>query len=474
VSTRFAAREYHAVEAEGLRFLYLVPSAAVFCADAAASAVLDRLQVGPDTLDGLEGALAGRFAATDVRAALSDLMEVRAVGPEGAGPEPMPVEAPPEGIPLKTMVLNVTSKCNLGCTYCYEYGDDRVVEAGTMPRFMDEATARQSVDFMLGEAGVGERCHLTFFGGETLLNFKLLQSTLTYAKDRAAEEGKRVDFSLTTNGTLLKPEIIEWLAASDVGVTISIDGPREVQDKLRVFNNGKGSYDEVVPKVRELLKRHTSRPVGARVTLTKANLDIIGTFRHLTEDIGFFEVGFAPVTTAEGRDYAIEGDAYWHMLAQFEELAWEWLEHAVQGRHHGFSNVGETIEEIHKGFSKSHPCGAGVGMMGVSTDGNLGLCHRFAGSEEHRFGNVTDGVDREKQVKFMEEHHVAYKPDCHSCWARPLCAGGCYHEAHTRYGTTNAPNLHYCDWIRSWTDTCLRVYAALAVRNPDYLKHFEH
>jgi uncharacterized protein len=339
---------------------------------------------------------------------------------------------------------------------------------------MDEATARQSVDFMLGEAGVGERCHLTFFGGETLLNFKLLQSTLAYARERAAEEGKRVDFSLTTNGTLLKPEVIEWLAESDVGVTISIDGPREVQDKFRVFNNGKGSYDEVVPKVRELLKRHTSRPVGARVTLTKANLDIIGTFRHLTEDIGFFEVGFAPVTTAEGRDYAIEGDAYWHMLAQFEELAWEWLEHAVQGRHHGFSNVGETIEEIHKGFSKSHPCGAGVGMMGVSTDGNLGLCHRFVGSEEHRFGNVTDGVDREKQVKFMEEHHVAYKPDCHSCWARPLCAGGCYHEAHTRYGTTNAPNLHYCDWIRSWTDTCLRVYAALAVRNPDYLKHFEH
>ncbi|MCA1789803.1 MAG: SPASM domain-containing protein, partial [Thioalkalivibrio sp.] len=105
---------------------------------------------------------------------------------------------------------------------------------------------------------------------------------------------------------------------------------------------------------------------------------------------------------------------------------------------------------------------------------NLGLCHRFAGSEEHRFGNVTDGVDRAKQVQFLEEHHIAYKPDCHSCWARPLCAGGCYHEAHTRYGTTNAPNLHYCDWIRSWTDTCLQVYAALAVRNPDFLKHFEH
>lgn len=475
MSARLAPREYHAFEAEGLRFLYLVPSAAVFCADDAATAVLDRLEGdGPDTVEGLESRLAGTFPPEEVRAAVEDLYEVRAIGPEDAGPEPMPVETPPDGIPLKTMVLNVTSKCNLGCTYCYEYGDDKLVEAGTMPRFMDEETARQSVDFMLAEAGVGERCHLTFFGGETLLNFKLLQSTLAYAREQGEAQGKRVDFSLTTNGTLLKPDVIEWLAENEVGVTVSIDGPREVQDELRVFNNGKGSYDEVVPRVRELLQRHTSRPVGARVTLTKQNLDVIGAFRHLTEDIGFWEVGFAPVTTAEGRDYAIEGEALDQMLGQFEELAWEWLEHAVQGRHHGFSNVSESIEEIHKGFSKSHPCGAGVGMLGVSTDGNLGLCHRFAGSEEHRFGNVTDGVDRDKQVQFLEDHHVAYKPDCHSCWARPLCAGGCYHEAHTRYGTTNTPNLHYCDWIRSWTDICLRVYGALAVRNPGFLNHFEH
>lgn len=474
MSTRLETREFHAFEAEGQRFLYLVPSAAVFCADEAATAVLEDLAEGPRSPEDIGRSLAERFAAEEIRGALEDLLEVRAIGPEGAGPEPMPVEAPPEGIPLKTMVLNVTSKCNLGCTYCYEYGDDRLVEEGVMPRFMDEETARQSVDFMLGEAKPGERCHLTFFGGETLLNFKALKSTLAYAREQGEAQGKRVDFSLTTNGTLLRPEVIEWLAENEVGVTISIDGPREVQDRFRVFNNGMGSYDEIIPRVKELLRRHTSRPVGARVTLTKQNLDVIKVFRHLTDDIGFWEVGFAPVTTAEGRDYAIEGEAYDRMLEQFEELAWEWLEYAAEGRHHGFSNVGESIEEIHKGFSKSHPCGAGVGMLGVATDGNLGLCHRFAGSEEHRFGNVRDGVDREKQVRFLEEHHIAYKPDCHTCWARPLCAGGCYHEAHTRYGSTKAPNLHYCEWIRSWTDICLRVYGALAVRNPDFLKHFEH
>jgi uncharacterized protein len=74
--------------------------------------------------------------------------------------------------------MNVTSKCNLACTYCYEYGEDRIVEASRKPRFMNEETARQSVDFMFAESGDSPVVHLTFFGGETLLNFKVLRSAL--------------------------------------------------------------------------------------------------------------------------------------------------------------------------------------------------------------------------------------------------------------------------------------------------------
>ena len=63
--------------------------------------------------------------------------------------------------------------------------------------------------------------------------------------------------------------------------------------------------------------------------------------------------------------------------------------------------------------------------------------------------------------------------DCQQCWARPLCSGGCYHEAHVRYGTTERPNLHYCEWIRGWTDTCLQIYGELSERNPDFLARFD-
>jgi uncharacterized protein len=179
------------------------------------------------------------------------------------------------------------------------------------------------------------------------------------------------------------------------------------------------------------------------------------------------------VTTAHGRDYAISDGGFDHLLAQFRALAQEYLEASLQNRHHGFSNIRETLQELHQGHAKAYPCGAGLGLMGVSTDGNVALCHRFAGSDDHKLGTVREGVSWDKQLDFLQTHHVASKTDCAACWARPICAGGCYHEAHTRYGSTQQPNLHYCEWIRGWTHTCLEIYGELAEKNPAFLRQFD-
>ena len=133
----------------------------------------------------------------------------------------------------------------------------------------------------------------------------------------------------------------------------------------------------------------------------------------------------------------------------------------------------ETLQEIHQGHAKAYPCGAGIGLLGVATDGQVSLCHRFAGSEQHNFGSVSGGVDRAKQAEFLDSHHINHKTDCQTCWARPICAGGCYHEAHTRYGSTQGPNLHYCDYIRSWTELTLRSYARILEGNPVFLERFD-
>ena len=468
-----AARELHQFRAASRRFIYLVPSAAIFALDDASAAVLDDVVDAPTERDAIVARLSPRFEPAIVRNAIEELMGVRAIGyeqqPEPSAPRVLPITP----FPLSTMVLNVTNQCNLACTYCYEYGEDKIVDTsnGKQPKFMSEEVARQSVDFLLKESG--DIAHLTFFGGETLLNFPVLKRTIAYGRRRAEEDGKRIEFSLTTNATLLQPDIIEFLAENDVGVTVSIDGPKELQNRFRVFSNGQGSYDVVLPKIRDLLARHRTRPIGARVTLTSTTLDVSRIFRHLTDDIGFSEVGFAPVTTSPALQYAIDDSGFDRMLDEFKALAIEFQEAAAQNRHHGFSNIKDTLEEIHKGVSKAYPCGAGLGLLGVSTGGDVALCHRFAGSDEHKFGTVRDGIDRAAQTDFLETHQIADKTDCQTCWARPLCSGGCYHEAHVRYGSTRHPNLHYCEWIRGWTDTCLHVYGELSERNPEFLARFD-
>ena len=464
--------EFHQFEAGGNAFLYLVPSGGIFALDELSVKAVAMIQQQPrEPLDLLEALVAGGATREDARECVEELVSSRALRPEGGWQDA--VEEPPANFPLQTLVINLTNQCNLSCQYCYEYGEDKVATPEGKPKFMEIDTAKQSVDFLFKQAQGRRAAHITFFGGETLMNFPMLTQIVDYSREQARVHGMYIDYSLTTNGTLLRPDIIAYLSENSIGVTVSMDGPQELNDKLRVFPNGKGSYDVIVPKVRELLKKHTSRPIAARVTLTNGVTDVIRIFRHLKDDIGFHEVGFAPVTTSPDRLYAIGPSGLDDVLAQFEQLAYEYRDAALRNELHGFSNVSDTLAELHQGISKSHPCGAGLGLLGVGPSGDISPCHRFVDSDEHKLGHVSEGLDAVKQKEFLSTGHINTKYDCHSCWARPVCAGGCYHEAFVRYGETGHANLHYCDWIRGWTDLCLRIYGEIATHNPGFLNHFE-
>ena len=258
--------------------------------------------------------------------------------------------------------MNLTNQCNLSCTYCYEFGEDKVATPEGKPKFMDVDTAKASVDFLLEQSAGRRSVHITFFGGETLMNFPLLKQVVTYATERATEQGRTVDFSLTTNATLLTPAIIEFLSENRIGVTVSMDGPPDLQNKMRVFANGRGSYDIIAPRVKALIAGHRTRAITARVTLTNGVTDVVRIYRHLKDELGFHEVGFAPVTTSPDRLYSINERGMDGVLEEFHKLADEYLEFALRGEMHGFSNVSDTIAELYQGVNKSHPCGAALGL----------------------------------------------------------------------------------------------------------------
>ncbi len=470
-SPPFSLGEFHRFASAGREFLYLAPSGGIFELNELAARILQLLGDTHLTRDEMIQRLGTEFAPADVDEALDELHGTHAIQhPEGFQD---PVEPPPANFPLQSLVLNLTNQCNLSCQYCYEFGADKIATPDGKPKFMNSETAQAAVDYFFRDSAGRRALHITFFGGETLMNFPLLRQVVDYARGKASEEGRYIDFSLTTNATLLNAEIITFLAENHVGVTVSMDGPKELNDAMRVFANGRGSYDIIAPKVKELLARHTTRPIAARVTLTSQVSDVVKIFRHLTEEIGFQEVGFAPVTTSSNGLYSIGPSGLDGVLEAFRQLAWEYRDWAIEGRHHPFSNVSDTISELHHGVSKSHPCGAGLGLVGVGPSGDIAPCHRFVDSDQHALGHVSTGLDRARQADFLARGHIHAKYDCHACWARPVCAGGCHHEAFVRYGDTGHPNLHYCDWIRGWTDLCLRIYGEIAVRNPGFLETFD-
>ncbi|WP_263383077.1 quinohemoprotein amine dehydrogenase maturation protein [Granulicella arctica] len=463
--------EVHTFRGVDFDFAYLVPSGGIVALDEISMAVLKRLeQVSLTREELIEELVVGGYSGVQASECIEELQAVRAIQNGAVVYEKS--QALPEDFPLQSIVLNVTNQCNLSCSYCYEFGEDKIATPDGKKKFMDIETAQASVDYLFEESKGRESVHITFFGGETLMNFPLMKQVVDYARQQAALRGSKVEFSLTTNATLLSTSIIEFLAEHGVGVTVSMDGTKEMQDKFRIFSNGKGSYDIIKPKVQELIAKHTSRPVGARVTMTSGAMDVRKIYQHLKHELGFHEVAFAPVTTSPDRLYSIGEVGMDTVLEQFSELADEYLEHALRGEHHGFSNVSDTLAELHQGVNKALPCGAGLGMVGVGPSGDIAPCHRFVDSDEHTLGHISTGIDKEKRADFLGRGNIDTKYDCHSCWARPLCAGGCHHEAFVRYGDTGHANLHYCDWIRTWTNKCLEIYGAIAEKNPSFLQHF--
>ncbi len=463
--------EVHTFRGVDYNFAYLVPSGGIIALDGISTELLARLEEAPKSRETLiEELTANGYTAIDVAECIDELQSVRAIQIGAATYQPS--QPLPENFPLQSIVLNVTNQCNLSCSYCYEFGEDKIATPEGKKKFMDWDTAKASVDYLFTESGDRPSVHITFFGGETLMNFPLMKQVVSYAREQAANLSRKIEFSLTTNATLLSSTIIEFLTENGIGVTVSMDGTREMQDKFRIFSNGKGSYDIIRPKVEELISKHTSRPVGARVTMTSAAMDVRKIYHHLKHELGFHEVAFAPVTTSPDRLYSIGEPGMDSVLEQFSALADEYLEHALRGEHHGFSNVSDTLAELHQGVNKSLPCGAGLGMVGVGPSGDIAPCHRFVDSDEHVLGNIATGIDHEKRNEFLGRGNIDTKYDCHTCWARPLCAGGCHHEAFVRYGDTGHANLHYCDWIRTWTNKCLEIYATIAEKNPSFLQHF--
>lgn len=369
-----------------------------------------------------------------------------------------------KNFPATTLILNVASGCNLSCTYCYKADLETLSNSGNMTF----ETAKKAIEHLFEGAPNQKIYNVTFFGGEPLSNFKLIQDVTSYAVEFFKEKKAMVDFTITTNGTLLTKEIIYFLKENKFGVTISIDGPKEIHNKTRLTNAGTGSYDAVRKKVELLLSMYTDRPIGARVTLTRGVTQIEEIWYHLFNDLKFTEVGFAPATASDNAIFNLSEHELIKVFNEFKLMGEKYIDSALKGEFNGFSNIHRLLGDIHAGRKKKLPCGAGVGLLSVSHEGSFDLCHRFTGSDFGNFGNVKTGLDKPKLSNFIEKRLNTKDGDCSTCHIRNLCAGGCYHESYIRYNDPTKAVLHYCDIMRDWIDFGLYAYAKIRNNNPEF------
>ncbi len=389
------------------------------------------------------------------REILEGLREARFLAPSGARHRLAAPAFDIAAIPLSTMVLEVAQDCNLACTYCYAEGGSY----GRPVRLLEPETARQAVRKLIDDSGDKETVTLVIFGGEPLLNMAAVAAAVQEAQNFSRERGKRVFVSLTTNGTLLNPEIIEFLHTNRIAVAVSLDGPVDLHDANRPDLNGYGSYTTITGNLKGLLQGATAA-VAARVTLTPDQWSRIEeVFFHLLE-LGFHEVGIAPVSPVR-RDLLPDGEQEEALLQGFTALSRVFLKAAQANRLLPFTNLIDLLARLHLGQTKSVSCGAGYGYLAVDTEGDLYVCHRLVGEESFRVGTLDQGADPAEIRRALDSVTCGKQEMCSSCWARTLCSGGCHYENHLRENQLGLPPGGSCDFICRWFQLGIEVYAEL-------------
>ncbi len=369
-------------------------------------------------------------------------------------------DEPPIAPAIHAVSLAIAQKCNLGCTYCYA----REGGFGGTAKNMALEVALESVQLLLAGKKAGDRVNLAFMGGEPLVNRAVLRETVSHAVRQAEALSVVLGFSITTNGTLLTESDADFFEEHGFAVTVSLDGPAPLHDRLRPFKGGRGSFATIHGAVAPLLERQRRMQVSARVTVTPDHEDLP---QILDEFIAmrFHSVGFSPMLNAPSGRGEMTRDDLSRMLEGMVACGLEFERRTVTGQRYPFANMLQALREIHRGTHRPYPCGAGAGYLGVSADGNLAACHRFVDDPRGAFGTLKDGVDRTGQAAWLLDRHVHRQSPCNTCWARYLCGGGCHHEVIDQ-------ERRACDYIRGWLHYCLGAYARLMAAKPDMFDEY--
>ena len=334
---------------------------------------------------------------------------------------------------ITIMYIIPTNSCNLKCTYCFigKLNDKQIK--------MEKDIALDAVDkFNNHLEKIGEKGTIFFYGAEPLLNFELIRDTVSYAKSKKYN----IDFAMVSNGILITEEIADFIKNNNIALGISIDGPKEITDKNRIFKgNSTSVYDMVINKIKMLKSRNVD--FGLSITIAPVFLENEEYFLNwiLNLDVQNINYNLLHFTykTDEWKNYYKKATDF---IYKSNNLLFE----------KGFNEdrINRKYEAFYNRFFKFSDCGAiGGNQITICPNGDIEICHGYWNRKDKKLPNIKHITDlselfKEKEYKKWAANITLNKKKCLSCSAIYICGGGCAMQAKDLFGTEKTIDKPFC------------------------------
>ena len=358
---------------------------------------------------------------------------------------------------VKALCLHIAHDCNLACQYCFaeegEYHGRRAL--------MSFEVGKKALDFLIANSGNRRNLEVDFFGGEPLMNWQVVKDLVAYGREQEKLHDKNFRFTLTTNGVLLNDEIMEFCNKEMANVVLSIDGRKEIHDKMRPFRKGAGSYDLIVPKFQKFAESRHQDKYYVRGTFTHYNPDFAADVLHLA-DLGFKQISVEPVVAEPREPYEITEEDLPQLFEEYDKLAAEMVRRHKEGDDFNFFHFMIDLEGGPCVAKRLSGCGSGTEYLAVTPWGDFYPCHQFVGNEKFLLGNVDEGI---KNTEIRDEFkccNVYAKEKCRKCFARFYCSGGCAANAYNFSGDICGAYDIGCELQKKRIECAIMIKAAEA------------
>lgn len=348
---------------------------------------------------------------------------------------------------FRSLAINVAQLCNLKCTYCAAGGDGTF---GDPMKQVDLGILNDQIRMLLHDVPNGGEFRFTFLGGEPLLAPEALRAIHRYSKLQVAGRNIKLRYDIVTNGTLVTPAIAELLASMTCNVTVSLDGPKEVNDISRPTRSGQGSTERTLTGVCNLLDvKDRLGSLSAGSVFGKHFTGVVETYKFLKAQ-GFerfrFDFAVGDQDEAASRSY-IEG------IKAIADLAWSEGGETELRKISMFDQYFQVLDNRER--IRNH-CGAGKTHLHADTRGQLSTCQWFVGDKSEQVG-VGTVIDYEALKAYADP--LVEKNDCGTCWVRNICGGGCMYVNKTKSGSKFEKDTEFCFRTRSIIAKGIEYYA---------------